>query len=103
MDITSLRATLINTYHLQDLSEDKQNEMIDRIAALIFQAVLIRVLPMMSEEKQGEFEKLMEKDSTPDELMGFLQKQVPSLPEILKEEAENFKKESEAVMSQIGK
>ena len=102
MNPTQLRETLITTYHLETLSEDKQNEMIDRIAALIFQAVLIRVLPQMSEDKQTEFEQLMEKDTTPDEIMAFLAKEVPELPEILKEEAENFKNESEAIMSKVG-
>ena len=102
MNPTQLRETLIKTYHLENLSEDKQNEMIDRIAALIFQAVLIRVLPQMSESKQNEFEQLMEKDTTPDQIMAFLGKEVPELPEILKEEAENFKNESEAIMSKVG-
>lgn len=97
-----MRDTLIKTYHLESLSEEKQNEMIESIGSLIFQGVLLRVAPQMSEDQQNKLEAMLESQATPDELMGFMSAEIPDFEAIVKEEAEGFKSQSEAIMSQIG-
>lgn len=100
---TSMRDVLIKTYNLGSLPQDQQDTTIEQIGSLIFQAILIRVIPMLSESKQGELEKLLAESATPEGLLAFLNKEIPNFNEIVGEEAENFKKESDAVMSQLAK
>ena len=100
---TTMRDALIKTYHLESLPEEQQNDMIEKIGGLIFQAVLIRIAPQLTDTQQKELEMILDNDATPDELMGYLDRTVHNFSGIVAEEAENFKKESEAVMSQIGK
>ena len=97
-----MRDVLVKTYNLGSLSADKQDVILEQIGSLIFQAILIRVIPMLSDAKQTEFEELLSADATPDSLLSFLNKEVPNFTEIMGEEAANFKKENDAIMSKIG-
>ncbi len=96
-----MRETLIKTYHLESASVEKQDEMIEKIGGMIFQGVLLRIAPNMNEAQQNELERLVSTDTTPEELMGFLNKEVPNFQAIVADEAERFRQESEAIMSQV--
>ncbi|MBP6855286.1 MAG: hypothetical protein KBD26_02130 [Candidatus Pacebacteria bacterium] len=97
-----LRQTIINAYNLGSLSEDEQNDIIERIGSLIFQGILMRVMEDMSETLQSEFEEMLDKDASPEMIIGFLRENVRDFENIAKEEAEKFQRESMSVMSQIG-
>lgn len=99
---TSMRDTIIKTYHLETLPKDQQDAMIDKIASLIFQAVLLRVGPSMSNKDQDTLEQMLNDDMNPDELMKFLSRTIPNFETIVIEESLKFKEESDAVMSQLG-
>lgn len=98
---TTMRDVLVKTYNLENVPEEQQNQMLEKIGSLIFQAILIRVIPMLSEEKQEELEKILATDATPDDLLIFLAKEIPDFKNIVGEEAENFKKESDAIMRNL--
>ncbi|QQR76972.1 hypothetical protein IPJ63_01790 [Candidatus Nomurabacteria bacterium] len=97
-----LRQTIINAYNLGSLSEDEQNDIIERIGSLIFQGILMRVMEDMPETLQSEFEEMLDKDASPEMIIGFLRENVRDFENIAKEEAEKFQRESMSVMSQIG-
>ena len=97
-----LRQTIINAYNLGSLSEDEQNDIIERIGSLILQGILMRVMEDMSETLQSEFEEMLDKDASPEMIIGFLRENVRDFENIAKEEAEKFQRESMSVMSQIG-
>lgn len=99
----TLKQTIIGMYNLEALPTDKQDEMIQEIGSLIFQNVLMRVVPSMSDAKQSELEKMFETNSTPESLFAFLNQEVSDFQMIVSEEAKHFKEESESIMSQIGK
>ena len=99
---TTMRDTIVNTYNLGSLPSDQQDNIVERIGSLIFQAILIRTIPMLSESKQEELEKLLEDNATPDQMLGFLNNEVPNFSEIVGEESDKFKRESDAVMSKLG-
>ncbi len=97
-----LRQTIINAYNLSSLSEDEQNDIIERIGSLIFQGILMRVMDGMPENLQSEFEEMLDKDASPEMIIGFLRENVSDFENIAKEEAEKFQRESMSVMNQIG-
>lgn len=97
-----LRQTIINAYNLGSLTEEEQNDIIERIGSLIFQGILMRVMEGMSESLQSEFEEMLDKDASPEMIIGFLRENVSDFENIAKEEAEKFQTESMSVMNQIG-
>lgn len=96
-----IRENIITLFNIDKLPEAKQEETIARIGKIIFQAVLIRILPLMEEKDLEEYDKLVEGGASPEDLLDFFFEKVPSFLQIVAEESENFRKESAEVLSQI--
>lgn len=92
-----IRENIIELFNIKELPEEKQEETINRIGGIIFQSVLMRVLPMLSEEELADYEKLLDNNVAPDELMNFFGEKVPNFLDIIAEESENFKTEAAEV------
>lgn len=89
-----IRENIIEMFKIAELPEDKQEETINRIGGIIFQSVLMRVLPTLSEEDLADYEKLLDNNIPPDGLMDFFGEKVPDFLKIVAEESENFQKEA---------
>lgn len=89
-----IRENIITMFNIAELPEDKQEETINRIGGIIFQSVLMRVLPMLSEEDLADYEKLLDNNVAPDELMNYFGEKVPNFLQIVAEESENFRAEA---------
>ena len=88
-----LQKTIIDLFDIEKLTPEKGAEMIDRLAKLIFQATLVRVLPFLSDEEFTEYEKILEKQEGPEVLLGFFERVVPTFGQIFEEEAEILRAE----------
>lgn len=96
-----IRDNIITLFEINKLPEEKQEETISRIGKIIFQSVLVRVLPFLKEDDLAQYEKLVEDGVGPDALLDFFFEKVPSFLQIVAEETENFKKDSMEVLGQI--
>ena len=97
-----IKQNIINALNIQALSSEEQEKIMVRVGTLIYQNVLMRVLSIMSEEEENEFEKLLDANAQPEEIFTFLQSKEPNLDQIIEEEAIQFKNKSDSIMSQIG-
>lgn len=97
----AIRDNIITLFEIDKLPEDQQEETIARIGKIIFQSVLIRVLPLLQEEDLAQYEKLVESAASPDVLLDFFFDKVPSFLEIVAQESENFRKDSAEILEQI--
>jgi hypothetical protein len=77
---------------IEGLSQEEQEDIVTRIGALIYQNVLMRALDKMSEEDQDEFEKILDKDATSEEIFSFLEEKVDNFKDIINEESLKFRK-----------
>lgn len=98
---SAIRNNIISLFGIDTLPEEKQEEVISKIGKMIFQAVLVRVLPMLEEEDLKSYDELVASKPGPDELMGFLLDKVPEFLDIVAEESENFRQDAEAVIKQV--
>ncbi len=62
------------------------------MSKIIFQSVLVRVLPTLTEEQQAKYDEIIENGKEED-LFLFLRDNVQDFDEIIKEEANILKKE----------
>lgn len=87
-----LSSDIIQEWGLGSLPQEKQIEMVERIGKIIYQAILVKSLDILSEKEQVEFDLLLDEDTTtPDDVLGFLQKKIPNFEKIVLEERNNLK------------
>ncbi|MFA6386644.1 MAG: hypothetical protein WCW04_02665 [Candidatus Paceibacterota bacterium] len=98
-----INKNIVLTLGINTLPVEKQKEAMERLGAIVYQEVMLRVLDILTEEDKDAFEKLIEKNPDPELLFGFLSDKVSNLDEIVKEEAEKLREESKEIMDEIGK
>jgi hypothetical protein len=87
-----LSKDIIAEWGLGELPLEEQIDMVDRIGRLIYQALLVRSLDILSEVEQEEFDLLLDEDtSTPEEVVLFLERKIPTFKLLLKEEVSKLK------------
>lgn len=91
---TSVTKKTIIEWGLGTLSESAQVEMIDRIGRLLYQALLVRSLDILSEKEQEELDRLLDQDSTsPDDVFIYLSQKIPTFNILVKDEREKLKED----------
>lgn len=89
-----LSKDIISEWGLSALPEEKQVEMVDRIGRLLYQALLVRSLDILSETEQTEFDLLLDEDTTtPQDVMAFLQSKIPTFDLLVVEERNKMKED----------
>ncbi|HEY4505155.1 MAG TPA: DUF5663 domain-containing protein [Candidatus Paceibacterota bacterium] len=87
-----LSKDLVKEWGLGSLAPEKQADIVDRIGKMIYQAVLVRALDILSEKEQTEFDLLLDEDTTtPQDVLAFLQKKIPTFEQLVLEERQNIK------------
>lgn len=87
-----LSKDIIVEWGLGELPLEEQVDMVDRIGRLIYQALLVRSLDILSEVEQTEFDLLLDEDTTtPEEVVLFLERKIPTFKLLLKEEVNKLK------------
>lgn len=97
-----IQKNITNVLELEKLPLEERQEIILRVGALIYQNVLMRVMEIMTEKDQDEFEKLLDKNAGPEDIFAFLKEKINDFEKIIEEEAIKFKDKSSSIMDQIG-
>ncbi|MEA2112700.1 MAG: DUF5663 domain-containing protein [Patescibacteria group bacterium] len=96
---------IIKYLHLENLDEAKQEKTLLRIGKVIYQAMMLRIMEILTEEEQKEFEKVLDEVGTDEnrqsEVIDFLKSKIPNLDEISKEEITKLKEETVSVMGNL--
>jgi hypothetical protein len=97
-----IQKNISSVLELENLPPEERQETILRVGAVIYQNVLMRVMEVMKEEDQDEFEKLLDKNAGPEDIFMFLKDKVKDFEKIIEEEALKFKDKADGIMNQIG-
>lgn len=100
--MTTIKQTIVDLFELDKMAPEKAAEMIERLGKLVFQAVLIRALPLLSEEDMTAYEKIVDSNEGGEVLFKFLGEKVPDFENIAKEEAENLRAELAGEFAEAG-
>lgn len=87
-----LRKNIIVELGLENISESRKLELLNKMSDLIQKRVLLRVIKSLSVAEKEEFDKLLGKEDD-QEIYRFLIAKVPEIDEITDEEVVNFKEE----------
>ena len=97
----NVKKDLFDLFRLDKMSPEKAEETLGRLAKLVFQSVLVRSLPLLSEEDLATYEKMVDTEEA-DVLFRFLGEKVPDFSNIIKEESENLRDEMAKDMANAG-
>lgn len=82
----------VKEWGLANLPKDKQEEMVERIGRLLYQAVLSRAVDILSEKEQTELDLLLNEDTTTaDDVLNFIAQKIPDFAKITLEEKVKLK------------
>jgi len=87
-----LKKNIIVELGLQNLSQDRQLELLNKMSDLIQKRVLLRAIKSLSVEEKQEFDKILGKENE-QEIYRYLIGKVPNIDEITDEEVIKFKEE----------
>ena len=99
-DQQQLAQQIIDELGIGSLPEDKRDEMIAEIGAIIYQAVLMRVVPLLSPEEQSQFDALADEDN-PQKLLDWLQSTVEDFNVIVADELAKFKNDAGSMLEEL--
>ncbi len=89
-----LSKDIIEEWGLGSLPPDKQADVVDRMGKMIYQAVLVRALDILSDKEQEEFDSILDNDtSTPQDVLSFLKSKIPTFDQMVMEERNNLKRD----------
>lgn len=87
-----LSKDIIQEWGLESLPEIKQVEVMDRVGKLLYQALLVKSLDILSETEQTEFDLLLDEEtSTPQDVLIFLKSKIPTFDIMVLEERNKLK------------
>lgn len=90
--MNSTKKDLFDLFQLDKMEPSKAEETLNRLAKLVFQSVLVRVLPTLTEDQMKEYERIVDDKSQDGEILfKFIRENTENLDEIIKEEAENLR------------
>lgn len=85
--MNSLSQDIVKEWGLQGLSSEKQLDFVERIGKMMYQAILVKSLDILSEKEQIEFDLLLDEDTTtPQTVLDFLKSKIPTFELLVQDE-----------------
>lgn len=85
-----------------ELPQEKQEYLIERTGGIVFKKIIARFLEVMEDEQKDTFLNLLEKEDVGEnEIRDFVRNIIPNADELVREEVEEFLKDSNNIMDQI--
>ncbi|MFH1175200.1 MAG: DUF5663 domain-containing protein [bacterium] len=98
MEPQQIQQQLINAFGIQELPEEKQQEVLARAGDIILKRLFLKVDSILSDEDKHYMNSIVGKGTSNEqqEITAFLEEKIPNLSEIMANEIEQFKAEFQA-------
>lgn len=85
---------LVKEWGIENLSPAEQEDAVLKLGLTLYQAILVRSLDILSGKDQDELDTILDNDeTTPEAVVAFLEKKIPTFQELLVEEKNNLKRD----------
>ena len=89
---SNLKQQIIERFHLQDLSPDEQDEIMNDAGAVIMESVLTRTIPLLNEADGIACDELLAGDAPIAQIYEFIKSKVPAFQGVVDSEVEMLAK-----------
>ncbi len=93
LDQTQLREELIATFHLDQIPEDKRDELLEKMGEALLKRVFLATMEKIGDDGVVEYEALLDKEAKQEEIEAFFEKKIPGYNVFIRGVADEFKEE----------
>lgn len=93
LDQEALRKELIATFHLENVSQEKQDELLSKIGEALLKRIFLETMEKMGDANVKEYEQLLDKGAEQEEVEAFFEKKIPGYNIFVRGVVERFKEE----------
>ncbi len=93
LDQSELREELIKAFHLEQIPEDKRDELLEKLGEALLKRVFLDTMDKIGDDGVKEYEELLDKEAKQEEIEAFFEKKIPGYNVFVREVAEKFKEE----------
>lgn len=93
LDQEALKKELIETFHLEGIPEDKQEELLSKIGEALLKRIFIETMEKMGDANVKEYEEMLDKEAKQEELEAFFENKIPGYNIFVRGVVEKFKEE----------
>ena len=93
LDQTQLREELIKAFHLEQIPEDKRDELLEKMGEALLKRVFLATMDKIGDDGVAEYELLLEKEAKQDEIEAFFETKIPGYDVFVRDVATEFKEE----------
>jgi hypothetical protein len=93
LDQAQLREELIKAFHLEQIPEDKRDELLEKMGEALLKRVFLATMDKIGEEGIKEYEALLDREAKQDEIEAFFESKIPGYDVFVRDVATQFKEE----------
>lgn len=93
IDYTALKDELVKEFHLENISEEKQEELLGKMGEALLKRIFLETMEKIGDAGVAEYEALLEKAAKEDEIDAFFESKIPGYNVFVRSIVENFKSE----------
>jgi len=90
---TILQKTIIEELGMQNISQEKQEELLAKMGDVLFKRILLETLEVLDEVDQKKFGEMIDAKKGAEEVEEFLKSKIDNYDEFVKKVADDFRKE----------
>lgn len=93
IDQAQLREELIKAFHLENIPEDKRDELLEKMGEALLKHIFLATMEKIGDAGVKEYESLLERPAPAEEIEAFFEKKIPGYNVFIREVADEFKAE----------
>lgn len=93
LDQEALKKELIEAFHLENIQEAKQEELLGKIGEALLKRIFLETMEKMGDANVKEYEELLEKEAKQEELEAFFENKIPGYTIFVRGVVTKFKEE----------
>lgn len=93
LDQSALMDEIVAEFHLERIPEDKREELIAKMGEALMKRIFLATMDKLGESGVAEYEALLEREATPEEVDAFLETKIPAYNVFARNVAVEFKEE----------
>lgn len=93
LDQGQLREELIRAFHLEQVPEDKRDELLEKMGEALLKRVFLATLEKIGDEGVKEYEALLDGQAKQEEIEAFFETKIPGYDVFVRGVADEFREE----------
>ncbi len=93
LDQAQLREELIKAFHLEQVPEDKRDELLEKMGEVLVKRVFLATMDKLGDDGVKEYEALLEREAKQEEIEAFFETKIPGYNVFVRDVATEFKEE----------